>query len=435
MCKDRWEDVNYRVDTCALTGAAAFFAGIPDAVLVANGPLWCYFYALRHLEKTFSDMGRRYYCTQTDGQAVIHGTEGLLRETLEAVRTQYSPAVMLVENSCAIGLIGDDTGGIVREAQLSWPTICLDTGGLAGGFGEGYRAAAKAYFARLPLTKSRVVEPGSVNLLGCTAAYFNGRNDIQELKRLLTLAGYRVLACPGAGSRVEDIAGMAAAELNIVVHRELGGELAELLWNQQGIPYIAPGIPYGLDGSQAWLESIRERVIPRESSGNQLNRELSDLRCHLQAVSLELQLLWGEIHFSQTLVAGPFSAATGIARALQEEWADTGALTVVVRESLPCGDMSILTGDLLDGSADGAIVTERLSRLGGGLLMGSSNEKMLLLRRGITEVAYRHISLPVHDEALIGDGPFVGLRGAAVVQEQLWNRYIDLCQGRGISSK
>ena len=47
-----WGNVCSRVDTCALTGAAAFFTGIKGAEVLVNGPLWCYFYALRHLEKS-----------------------------------------------------------------------------------------------------------------------------------------------------------------------------------------------------------------------------------------------------------------------------------------------------------------------------------------------------------------------------------------------
>ena len=41
-----WGNVCSRVDTCALTGAAAFFTGIKGAEVLVNGPLWCYFYAL-----------------------------------------------------------------------------------------------------------------------------------------------------------------------------------------------------------------------------------------------------------------------------------------------------------------------------------------------------------------------------------------------------
>lgn len=42
-----WGNVCSRVDTCALTGAAAFFTGIKGAEVLVNGPLWCYFYALQ----------------------------------------------------------------------------------------------------------------------------------------------------------------------------------------------------------------------------------------------------------------------------------------------------------------------------------------------------------------------------------------------------
>ena len=53
--QEKWGDVCQRVMTCALTGAAAFCAGIPGAQIIANGPLWCYFYALRHLENVLKE--------------------------------------------------------------------------------------------------------------------------------------------------------------------------------------------------------------------------------------------------------------------------------------------------------------------------------------------------------------------------------------------
>ena len=59
-----WGNVCSRVDTCALTGAAAFFTGIKGAEVLVNGPLWCYFYALRHLEKSNSRLGERFHGSQ-----------------------------------------------------------------------------------------------------------------------------------------------------------------------------------------------------------------------------------------------------------------------------------------------------------------------------------------------------------------------------------
>ena len=42
----QWGNICHRVDCCALSGAAAFVAGIPGAEVLVNGPLWCYFYVL-----------------------------------------------------------------------------------------------------------------------------------------------------------------------------------------------------------------------------------------------------------------------------------------------------------------------------------------------------------------------------------------------------
>ena len=37
----------HHMSTCALTGASAFFDAIPGSFMLINGPLWCYFYAMK----------------------------------------------------------------------------------------------------------------------------------------------------------------------------------------------------------------------------------------------------------------------------------------------------------------------------------------------------------------------------------------------------
>lgn len=73
--KQGWGNICERADTCALTGAGAFFAAIDKSEVLINGPLWCYFYALRHLEKARPDMYTRFYGSQPDNNAVIYGSE------------------------------------------------------------------------------------------------------------------------------------------------------------------------------------------------------------------------------------------------------------------------------------------------------------------------------------------------------------------------
>lgn len=428
MAKRRWDNICTQVNTCALTGAAAFFAGIPDAAIVVNGPLWCYFYALRHLEKPNPTIGQRFFCSQADNDAVVYGTEEYLMESLRMVKDNARPAVVLIENSCAVGLIGDDIVGIASEAGLPCPTVCLDSGGLTGGFREGYRAAAKAYFTSMPLASRRMVQPGTVNLLGCTPAYYNAADDIRELKRMLVLAGYRVLACPGAGSSVAEIAALSQAEVNIVVHEELGKEIAEYLRQAYGIPWIAMLPPYGAEASLAWLKKVSEAVDCEEACWQAVLAEHKDLERRLRAGSLEIQGMWGDPWFESTLIAAPASTALGMAQALRAEWTDTGSLTVLLQDGPYPGKAPAEIDRVIDGSQDSEAAEPYLKALAGGLLLASGSEKALLQRLGVTGAVFQPVALPVYDELSLHDRPFMGLRGTLHMSERLWNGYMALCQ-------
>lgn len=135
---EQWGNICNRVNTCALTGAAAFFAGIPGAEIINNGPLWCYFYALRYLERAKSDIGKFYHGTQPDNNSVIYGTEQFLLDELELRKKTSAASIMLIENSCSVSLIGDDIAGIARKAKMPCPVVCFDSGGLLGTFCRGY---------------------------------------------------------------------------------------------------------------------------------------------------------------------------------------------------------------------------------------------------------------------------------------------------------
>lgn len=134
---DDFSAVCLHADTCALAGAAAFFAGIPDAAIVVNGPMWCYFYALRSLESSQPLLSNRMVATQLDNQAIVFGTEEYLRDTLKPY-IDDPPAVICIENNCSAGLIGDDLAAIARDAGAACPVVVFDSNGLIGGFSEGY---------------------------------------------------------------------------------------------------------------------------------------------------------------------------------------------------------------------------------------------------------------------------------------------------------
>lgn len=428
MDKHAWDNVHTHFNSCALTGAAAFFAGIPDAAVVVNGPLWCYFYALRYIERACPSVGNRFYCTQPDNNAVIYGTEDCLLEILAVIRENTKPSVLLIENSCAISLIGDDVAGIARQAKLSCPVVSLDSGGIKGSFSDGYQAGAKAYFSKIPLQSRGEARPRTVNLLGCTLGYYNAANDIGEIKRLLALAGYQVLACPGAGSSTEEIAGMTKAELNIVIHEELGGGIAQYLQKEYGMPYLSLLPPYGMEGSMKWLRTIGQIMWMSDTSLAVVQQEIDELSKKMDGAILDMQRIWGDLWFDQTLIAAPSSIALGIAEALRLEWINTGFLTVILQNGILSNAAPDCIDRILNGQGDSLAIESQLAGLTGGLLLGSSNEKALLQQKAVANVLCQNIAFPVYDEIILSTRPFMGIRGACHMNERLWNQYISRCQ-------
>ncbi len=410
--------------SCGLAGAAAFFAGIDDAGVIVNGQLWCYFYAQRRVERQYPAAAERMACTYIDGTAIVYGTEEQLGTALRQLKERRQPAVVAIINSCAVSLIGDDTVGIAERAGLECPVICVDANGLQGGFAEGYRLAAKAYFSRMALTGGLAVKSLSVNLLGCTAGYYNAGPDLAELQRLLKLSGCSVNAAVGAGGTVQTLTRLRQAELNVVLYRELGEELAKYLYTEYHIPYIILAPPYGVEGTLRWAEELAGCLTAGPSAGQALRQEAAGLAGELHRNLLNVQRLWGNLWFDHIVVAGPSSVALAVAQAVRYELADTRRLAVILEEG---ADRVALQGidAILTGTADSAVRSELIC-LQGGLLLGSSNETARLRQLGVTKVARQNIALPVLDEVIITPRPFLGLNGMRYLSEQLWNQFIRL---------
>ena len=70
-----FDNMSMWMESCALTGAAAFFAGMKGCAVIVNGPLWCYLFTQRHIEQTQSDISHRMQCTQLDNDAIVFGAE------------------------------------------------------------------------------------------------------------------------------------------------------------------------------------------------------------------------------------------------------------------------------------------------------------------------------------------------------------------------
>lgn len=428
--RQQWSNICNRVDTCALTGAAAFVAGIPQSEVLINGPLWCYFYALRYLERADYTTSLRIRGSQPDNNAVVYGAEKYIVQALQNLMAEgQKPSVLLLESSCAMSLIGDDLQGIVRKEKLPFPVITMDCGGMLGGFAEGYTRAAQRAFELLLPKQAGERRPLAVNLIGQTDFYLQGAADTEELRRVLELAGYEVVAAPGSGSSVEKLQHIPEAALNIVTNIELGLAPAQYLEKKYGTPYIIAGLPYGIEGTLRWLKKLHA-VLPCPHLAK-AQAEAEALQQLVNAKNSEARLLWGTLWFDEVLVSAPPTQALCLAQSLRTEWADMGRLTVICQQSLPqLPECEAADAVYVVGQDDEAI-EQYLDTCNNVLVLASSSESSVLYRRNDCSFIPCNIAYPVQDDIFFSKTPFVGFKGCLQLQERLWNKFsADLLQKR-----
>ena len=414
----------HHMSTCALTGASAFFDAIPGSFMLINGPLWCYFYAMKYVEDYDASALRRFHCTQPEGNALVYGTEKDLLAGLDFVKTNFTPERVFLLNNCSVSLVGDDIAGIAAKAELPFPVYAADCGGIAGDFAEGYEIALLRVIEevkRNAKAKSDLASP-SVNVLGLSPTYFRGEEDIKEIRRILEMAGYRINAIPGGGSAWSEIMQLPQADLNLVLRDELALKAAKELQAEFGTPYLSVGMPYGIVGTLRWLDAINA-VLPAKNR-EAIRQEAETVNARLQFRSSNMQSLWGPLWFDNILIAAPPSEAAGIAEAVRGEWADTGNLVIHFTQDTalrpPAATKICIAGK------DDAAMKETFENWSSGLVMGSSLEASRLVRLKKPFVNC-NIVLPAYHEIIATDSPLCGIRGAAYLFERIWNAKLSGC--------
>ena len=440
----------HHMSTCALTGASAFFDAIPGSFMLINGPLWCYFYAMKYVEDYDASALRRFHCTQPEGNALVYGPEKDLLAGLEFVKTNFTPERIFILNNCSVSLVGDDIASIAAKAELPCPVYAADCGGIAGDFAEGYEIALLRVIEEVKknaktkrdladvseansenTTEANVSEninpetvdtKPSVNLLGLSPTYFRGEEDIKEIRRILETAGYHINAIPGGGSAWDEIMELPQADLNLVFRDELALKAARELETEFGTPYLSVGLPYGIAGTLRWLDTINAALPAKNTEA--IRQEAEAVNARLQFRSSNMQSLWGPLWFDNILIAAPPSEAAGIAEAVRGEWADTSNLVIHFTQDTPLRPKAATK--ICIAGKDDAAMKETFENWTGGLVIGSSLETSRLVRLKKPFVNC-NIVLPSYHEIIATDSPLCGIRGAAYLFERIWNAKLNSC--------
>ena len=262
----------------------------------------------------------------------------------------------------------------------------------------------------------------SVNLLGLSPTYFRGEEDIKEIRRILETAGYHINAIPGGGSAWSEIMQLPQADLNLVLRDELALKAAKELQAEFGTPYLSVGMPYGIQGTLRWLDTINATLPAKNREA--IRQEAETVNARLQFRSSNMQSLWGPLWFDNILIAAPPSEAAGIAEAVRGEWADTSNLVIHFTQDTPLRPKAATK--ICIAGKDDAAMKETFENWTGGLVIGSSLETSRLVRLKKPFVNC-NIVLPSYHEIIATDSPLCGIRGAAYLFERIWNAKLSGC--------
>ncbi len=160
-------------------------------------------------------------------------TAELFQSAARDAYARFQPQAMLVGASCTAELIQDDPAGLVEAMALPCPVVPLELPSYSRkenwGAGETFyqvvRRLADRNVVREPVEGRRL----RANLLGPCALGFRHRDDVVEVTKLLDSLGVDVHLVAPLGASPADIAGIGAADFNVLLYPEIGDTAARWL--------------------------------------------------------------------------------------------------------------------------------------------------------------------------------------------------------------
>ncbi|MEQ7874384.1 ferredoxin:protochlorophyllide reductase (ATP-dependent) subunit B [Sphingomonas sp. ASV193] len=205
--------------------------------------------------------GKRPPVTYTTFQARDLGkdTADLFQRAARDAYARFQPQAMIVGASCTAELIQDDPAGLAEAMQLPCPVVPLElpsyqrkeNWGAAETFYQLVRALADTRVTPAPREGRRPL----ANLLGPSALGFRHRDDVIEVTRLLDALGIDVNLVAPLGATPADLVRIGAADVNVLLYPEVGGEAARWLERTFRQPTIRT-VPIGLGATREFIAEV-----------------------------------------------------------------------------------------------------------------------------------------------------------------------------------
>lgn len=263
---------------CQLLPTLGMLLTLPDTAIVIHGAIGCASTGfggnigirLRHLQRGITNAKDTVWVsTNLTESEVVHGGEAKLESTIYEVYEKIKPKSIIVLQTCAPSIIGDDLASVIDKVRekLDIPIAASTCEGFktkvwATGYDVAFHAIVHGFIEKdkegRPTKKSGRVEGQRpiVNIINLASV---GKPDEDEITRILNAIGIDVLIGPNFASR-ETIRKMTQADLTVSVCPTHDDYFVDYLHQEYGIPYVLKDMPIGLENTKLWLTDIAEKV-------------------------------------------------------------------------------------------------------------------------------------------------------------------------------
>lgn len=240
---------------CVFCGSRVVLYPIADALHLVHGPIGCaaYTWDIRGALSSGPELHRLSFSTDLQERDVIFGGEEKLYKALIELIDRHAPKAAFVYSTCIIGIIGDDLESVCRKvaAERGIPVIPVQSEGFKGNKRAGYNAACKAMFTLVGTGDVSGISPLSVNILGD----FNLAGELWIIREYFTRMGVETVANITGDGRVDDLRRAHGAALNVVQCSGATMDLAKMMEESYGVPFIRVSY-FGVEDMAEALYSI-----------------------------------------------------------------------------------------------------------------------------------------------------------------------------------
>jgi len=338
-------------------------------------------------------------------------TAELFKTAARQAFQRFSPKAMLVGSSCTAELIQDDPGGLCKALNLPVPVVALElpsyqrkeNWGASETFYQLVRNLAKPVTRTGENTESKKQR---CNILGPTALGFRHRDDLAEIRKLLTDMGLDINVVAPLSATPADLGRLADADFNVVLYPEIANLTAQWLQRNFGQPFTKV-IPIGRRATRDFIREVAQ--LAGLDADAALAKAVS--RADWYARSVDSTYLTGK----RVFVFGDATHAVAAAKVAAEEM----GFNVVgigtysrefareVREAAKLyGVDALISDDYLE-------IEARIAELQPELVLGTQMERHIAKRLGVPCAV---ISAPVHVQDFPARySPQMGVEGANVL--------------------